>query len=316
MNDKVHYIMDNLDGHFYKNQEVIIETPQKNFKGYINKIDDGFLYIVLYSTFNGRQAPEFGAEDYDMDADVSLIKKSAVLILISSGFSKTFLYKPLLKGIVKNARNISLKLQIAGVPSEEREGREFLRVNASIQFVYEEISMEEFLETKDAYITKPSLTTSVYGIYGLAVPKIFQTASETDSDAPINPKIEKLLVAINSKLDVIISLINPEASIFADIKERQVSISGSGIMWTDGDKGLKQGSIIKITMLFPTVPQFTVKALAQVVKISNTGADTRQNNSSPVSIACKFTAINEYDRDEIIKFTLEQQRRHIKKSAS
>ena len=308
--------MDNLDGHFYKNQEVIIETPQKNFKGYINKIDDGFLYIVLYSTFNGRQAPEFGAEDYDMDADVSLIKKSAVLILISSGFSKTFLYKPLLKGIVKNARNISLKLQIAGVPSEEREGREFLRVNASIQFVYEEISMEEFLETKDAYITKPSLTTSVYGIYGLTAPKIFQTASETDSDAPINPKIEKLLVAINSKLDVIISLINPEASIFADIKEKQVSISGSGIMWTDGDKGLKQGSIIKITMLFPTVPQFTVKALAQVVKISNTGADTGQNNSSPVSIACKFTAINEYDRDEIIKFTLEQQRRHIKKSAS
>ena len=308
--------MDNLDGHFYKNQEVIIETPQKNFKGYINKIDDGFLYIVLYSTFNGRQSPEFGAEDYDMDADVSLIKKSAVLILISSGFSKTFLYKPFLKGIVKNARNISLKLQIAGVPSEEREGREFLRVNASIQFVYEEISMEEFLETKDAYITKPSLTTSVYGIYGLAVPKIFQTASETDSDAPINPKIEKLLVAINSKLDVIISLINPEASIFADIKEKQVSISGSGIMWTDGDKGLKQGSIIKITMLFPTVPQFTVKALAQVVKISNTGADTGQNKSSPVSIACKFTAINEYDRDEIIKFTLEQQRRHIKKSAS
>ena len=46
--------MDNLDGHFYKNQEIILETPQKNFKGYINKIDDGFLYIVLYSTFNGR----------------------------------------------------------------------------------------------------------------------------------------------------------------------------------------------------------------------------------------------------------------------
>jgi hypothetical protein len=307
--------MDNLDGHFYKNQEVIIETPQKNFKGYINKIDDGFLYIVLYSTFNGGQAPEFGAEDYDMDADVSLIKSSAVLILISSGFSKTFIYKPILKDIVKNANNISLKVQIAGVPSEEREGREFLRVNAVIQFVYEEIPMEEFLETKDAYITKPSLTTSVYGIYGLAAPKIFQTASETDSDAPINPKIEKLLVAINSKLDVIISLINPEASIFANIKEKQVSISGSGIMWTDWDKGLKQGSIIKITMLFPAVPQFIVKALAQVIKISNTGADAGQNNSSPVSIACKFTAINEYDRDEIIKFTFEQQRRHIKKSA-
>jgi len=310
--------MDNSDRHFYKNQEIILETPQKKFKGYINKIDGDFLHIILYSTVNGRQTPEFGAEDYDMDADISLIKNSAVLTLISYGFSKTFLYKPILKSIVKNARNISLELQITDVPSEEREGREFLRINALIQFVYEEISLEEFLETKDAYITKPSLTTSVYGIYGLAAPKIFQTVSETDSDAPLNPKIEKLLVAINSKLDVIISLINPEASIFADIKEKQVSISGSGIMWTDADKGLKQGSIIKITMLFPTVPQFIIKALAQAVKISyadngDTGADAGQNNSSAVSVACKFIAINEYDRDEIIKFTLEQQRHRIKK---
>ena len=303
--------MDNLDNHFYNNQEIIVETPQKNFKGYIKKIENGFLYILLYSSFTGRQVLEFTGENYDMDADVSVIKNSGDITLISSGFSKTFLYKPLLKSVVKNAKNIALKIQIADVPVEEREGREFLRMNAVIQFVYEEISIEEFLKTKDGYITRPSLTTSVYGIYGIAAPKIYQTAVETDSDVPVNPKIEKLLIAVNSKLDVILSLLNPEASIFSGIKEKQVSISGSGIMWSGEDNGLKRGSIIKITMLFPTVPQFIVKALAQVVKISEDELEP-----SVVSTACKFIAINEYDRDEIIKFTLEQQRRQIKKTAS
>ena len=292
----------NLNNYFYNNQEIVLETPQKTFKGYINKIEDDFLYIILLFEFSGQ--------DYDIDGDISLIKNSGDITIISSGLSKTFLYKTLLKNIVKNAKNISLKVQIAGAPVE-REGREFLRINTVIQFVYEEISMEEFLETKDSYISRPSLTTSVYGIYGIAAPKVYQSSAESNADAPVNPRIEKLLIAINSKLDVILSILNPEASIFAGIKEKPVSISGSGIMWSDEDKGLKQGSIIKIMMLFPTVPQFAIKALAQVVKIS------KEELESPlVSIVCKFSAINEYDRDEIIKFTLEQQRRQIKKFTS
>ncbi|MCL4428309.1 MAG: hypothetical protein M1276_04890 [Deltaproteobacteria bacterium] len=307
--------MNELNSRFYNNQEIVLETPKKNFKGYIKKIEDGFLYIILYSSFTGGQTFEFNGEDYDIGADVSLIENSGDITIISSGFSKTFLYKPLLENIVKNKGNISLKVKIADAPAEEREGREFLRINAVIQFIYEEISIEEFLETKDGYIARPSLTTSVYGMYGIAAPKIYQSAAETDSDVPVNPKIEKLLIAINSKLDVILSLINPEASIFAGIKEKRVSISGSGIMWSGDDKGLNLGSIIKITMLFPTVPQFLIKALAQVVKISKEPAETDVNVPlSIASVACKFTAINEYDRDEIIKFTLEQQRRQIKKA--
>ncbi len=318
--------MNNLKGIFYKNQDIVLETSQKNFRGYINKIEDGFLNILLYSSFAGGQELEFNAEGYDINADLLLIKNSGDITIIGSGFSKTFLYKPALKNVVKNESGIALKVQITGAPVEEREGREFLRIDAVIQFIYEEISVDEFLETKDGYVTKPSLTTSVYGMYGMAAPKIYQTSVEKDSDAPVNPKIEKLLVTINSKLDVILSILNPEASIFSGIKEKKVSISGSGIMWhgDSKDKDLELGSIIKITMLFPTVPQFLIKALAQVVKISNgrdeydAGSIISDGNaaaSSEISVACKFIAINEYDRDEIIKFTLEQQRRMIKKTS-
>ena len=60
-------------------------------------------------------------------------------------------------------------------------------------------------------------------------------------------------------------------------------------------------------MLFPAVPQFTIKAIAQAVKVEK---------NDGYNIACKFIAINESDRDEIIKFTLDKQRQQIKTPAS
>ena len=309
--------MKNLPKYFYKNQNIIVETPVKNFRGYINKIEDGFLYIILYASFDDRQSFQFNSEGYDLNADAAFLSESRELTLIIPEDFHTLVFKSLPEAVFSNAGGISLSARIDGEP-EERQGREFLRVKAPIQLIYEEISMEEFLDTKDGYISRPSFTTSVYGIYNIAAPRFYQQASgETDADAPVNPRMERLLIAINSKLDVILSLLNPDISIFANVKERPVSISGAGIMWheTDGSEtsspgaALSRGGILKITMLFPNVPQFLVKALAQVVRISG-GEDGVKK-----SIACKFIAINESDRDEIIKFTMEKQRQQIKKSA-
>ncbi len=324
--------MDNLGSRFYKNQDIIFKTPQKKFRGFIDRIEDGFLFILLYASspaekqhfsnyadkdkdmLNDTHALESGKDGHDIDEDLSLIKNSTDFSMICPGLYQTLTYKPLLKNISKSAKNISLKIKITEM-SAEREGREFLRIKATIQFIYEEISVEEFLNTKDAYISKPSFTTSVYGIYNMISPKIYQSQAEGDAEASVNPHIDRLLIAINSKLDVILSLLNPEASIFADVKEKLVSISGSGVMWTDKkndkNRNLKQGSIIKITMLFPAVPQFIIKAQAQVVKVYIED----KSDSGDIAIACKFIAINESDRDEIIKFTLEKQRQQIKKSS-
>ena len=318
---------EDFDKFFYENQEVVLETPKKKFKGYIAKIDRNLLNIVLYACFADKKVVEFELNDCDPEKDIELIKKTADLNIVSYGFSKTYKYKITADKILRNTGGIFLQAKAFGQPLEEREGREFVRVIAVIQFIYQRISMDEFLETKESYISRPSFTTSVYGIYGVASPRVYGTQGEKDEDVPINPKLENLLIAINSKLDVILSILNPEASIFSDVKEKRVSISGSGIMWTEEteeekDKNdaaknkenlkLKRGDILKITMLFPSIPQFVVKALAQVVNVSEYPPD-EGSNKAKISFACKFTAINESDRDEIIKFTFEQQRRQIAK---
>ncbi|RZV39317.1 MAG: hypothetical protein EVJ48_05160 [Candidatus Acidulodesulfobacterium acidiphilum] len=320
---------EDYDNFFYENQEIVLETPQKKFKGYIAKLDENILNIILYACFEDKKVLEFDLNDCNPEKDIELIKKTDDINIINYGFSKTYKYKIAIHKIFRNTSGIFIKANISGKPIEEREGREFVRVIAVIQFIYQKISMEEFLETKESYIARPSFTTSVYGIYGVASPKVYGTHAEKDEDIPINPKLENLLIAINSKLDVILSILNPEASIFSDVKEKRVSISGSGIMWIEEtdkndtiqnknkdenkeDLNLKLGDILKITMLFPSVPQFVVKALAQVVNVSEYPSD-EGSNKAKISFACKFTAINESDRDEIIKFTFEQQRRQIAK---
>ncbi len=305
--------MDNLENYFYNNQEIVFRIPQKTYKGFVSNIEEGYLYIILYASFTSSRVYEFNEADYDINADINLINSSKDNTLIYQDIDSAYLFKLLINSVNKSAGNIAVKVVKPELLSK-REGREFLRIGTHLQFIYEEIQVKEFLDIKDEYISKPSFSTSVYGIYNLAAPKVYQLSALAEGEVPVNPRLEKILIAINSKLDVILSLLNPEASIFADIKEKKVSISGSGIMFNEPQdrrgsnvESLKQGSIIKITMLFPAVPQFMIKAIAQAVKVEK---------NDGYNIACKFIAINESDRDEIIKFTLDKQRQQIKTPAS
>ncbi len=291
--------MNKLEDYFYKNQDVVFQASQRKYKGFIYSVEDGYIYVLLYASFSNKKVSEFDEGDYDISADLGLINNSKANTIILQDMKHTYSFKLSVRSATRSATNITIKAEILKLLSQ-REGREFLRISTFLQFMYEEISMEDFLSVKDEYVVRPSFSTSVYSIYNLSTPKIYQSPGEGDT-TPVNPHLERLLIAINSKLDVILSLLNPEASIFADVKEKKVFISGSGIMFSTEDMaGLTQGSIIKITMLFPTVPQFTIKVVAQVVKVENN------------DVACKFIAINETDRDEIIKFTLDKQRQQIK----
>jgi len=334
--------MIDYEEYFYKDQEVIIKSESNSYKGYISDLNGEYIFVILYALFKEDDILKFdsGSEVNfaDRAADINNIdniisdihNKIDDNILIYEDIKDAYVVKIKIDEIIKGNDNIVLKIKISDAPSK-RDGREFLRVNAFLQFSYDKISAEEFHKLKEEYISKPSFTTSVYGIYKTNMPRLSSSTPVIDDmGVPINPRLEKLLIAINSKLDIILSLLNPEKSLLSNIKEQKVSISGSGIMFNypvnGGNKDvqndfanlnsnvksssninlLKHGDYLKMTILFPAIPQFIIKLLAQVVRIET------DNN---YSVACKFSAINEYDRDEIIKYTLERQRQQIKKSS-
>ncbi len=307
--------------YFYKNQEVIIKSEGNNYKGYISDLKEEYISVILYALFKEDDMLKFysGNEvnfndriNINIDDIVAGIHKTDDNILIYEDIKDAYVAKVKINELIKENENILLKINVLNEPIK-REGREFLRVNAFLQFSYDKISLQEFLELKEEYISKSSFTTSVYGIYKINMPHISSSMPVIDdAGMPINPRLEKLLIAINSKLDIILSLLNPEKSLLSNVEEQRVSISGSGIMFNyriDGKNNnvldsLKYGDYLKMTILFPTIPQFIIKLIVQVVRVEIDGN---------YSIACKFAAINEYDRDEIIKYTLERQRQQIKK---
>ncbi len=307
--------------YFYKNQEVIIKSEGNNYKGYISDLKGDYIFVILYALFKEDDMLKFdsGSEvnftdsaNINIDNIIAEIHKADDNILIYEDIKDAYVAKVKINEIIKGNDNIVLKINVLNEPTK-REGREFLRVNAFLQFSYDKISLQKFLELKEEYISKSSFTTSVYGIYKINMPHMSSsTPIIDDTGAPINPRLEKLLIAINSKLDIILSLLNPEKSLLSNVEEQRVSISGSGIMFNyriDENNNnvldsLKYGDYLKMTILFPTIPQFIIKLIAQVVRVEI---------DSNYSIACKFAAINEYDRDEIIKYTLERQRQQIKK---
>ena len=333
--------MIDYEAYFYKDQEVIIKSGNNNYKGYISDLNGEYIFVILYALFKEDDILKFDsgsevnfadrAADINIDNIISDIHdKIDDNILIYEDIKDAYVVKVKIDEIIKGNDNIVLKIKVSDAPSK-REGREFLRVNAFLQFSYDKISADEFHKLKEEYISKPSFTTSVYGIYKTNIPRLSSSTPVIDDmGVPINPRLEKLLIAINSKLDIILSLLNPEKSLLSNIEEQKVSISGSGIMFNypvnGGNKdaqndfadlkpslnsnqninSLKHGDYLKMTILFPAIPQFIIKLLAQVVRIET------DNN---YSVACKFSAINEYDRDEIIKYTLERQRQQIKKSS-
>ncbi|MHB1645774.1 MAG: PilZ domain-containing protein [bacterium] len=307
--------------YFYKNQEVIIKSEGNNYKGYISDLKRDYIFVILYALFKEDDLLKFDSgneinftdrANINIDNIIDGIHKTDDNILIYEDIKDAYVATIKIDEIIKGNDNIVLKINVLNEPAK-REGREFLRVNAFLQFSYDKISLQEFIELKEEYISKSSFTTSVYGIYKINMPHISSSMPIIDdTGAPINPRLEKLLIAINSKLDIILSLLNPEKSLLSNVEEQRVSISGSGIMFNYrvNEKNnnvldsLKYGDYLKMTILFPTIPQFIIKLIAQVVRVEI---------DSNYSIACKFAAINEYDRDEIIKYTLERQRQQIKK---
>jgi hypothetical protein len=344
--------MIDYEAYFYKNQEIIIKSENNNYRGYISDLNEEYIFVILYAIVKEDDILKFdlGTEvnfadrtaDINIDNIISALHKTDDNILIYEDIKDTYVIKVKIDEIVKGQDNIVLKIKISEAPFK-REGREFLRVNAFLQFSYDKISAKEFHKLKEEYISKPSFTTSVYGIYKTNMPRLSSSTPVIDDmGVPINPRLEKLLIAINSKLDIILSLLNPEKSLLSNIEEQKVSISGSGIMFNYPANGngtskdvqngfanqnsnvnflnsklntnsLKHGDYLKMTILFPAIPQFIIKLIAQVVRVETDKlSEVKARN---YTVACKFSAINEYDRDEIIKYTLERQRQQIKKSS-
>jgi len=176
--------------------------------------------------------------------------------------------------------------------------RSHLRVDAYIIFTYKKISQEEFSEQKGKY------TQNIYpdGERYFYTPYSFlRDDSESLSEA-VPPDIANELNSIHKKLDIILKLLmrSEEKNIYNE-KPCAVNLSGSGLKFlTDDD--IRVDDYLDIKMVLPISSGILIELLGEVVRCVSI-KDEKKNE-----IAVKFAAINEDEREIIIRYVFKRQR--------
>ncbi len=141
--------------------------------------------------------------------------------------------------------------------------------------------------------------SKIFSGYGIEI------QDEAFSDETVNPRLWKMLVAINSKVQMILDKLQFESEGLTHVKNRRVNLSASGIRF-GMDERVEVGDLLEIKMLLPTYPPTGILAYGKVVKVID-----REDGTHEVSL--HFHNMDDDVRDEIIQYALKRQREIIKK---
>ncbi len=121
----------------------------------------------------------------------------------------------------------------------------------------------------------------------------------------IPPKVWKMLVDINAKLQMILEKLNLDSEGLSCAESVPVNISASGIRFSL-DHAVAIGSILELKMLLPVYPPVGVLVYGVVVRI-----ETRTDGKYGTSLS--FVDLIDEVRDVIIQYTLKRQREIIQR---
>ncbi len=141
--------------------------------------------------------------------------------------------------------------------------------------------------------------SKIFSGYGIEI------QDEAFSDETVNPRLWKMLVAINSKLQMILERLQLESEGLTSVKNMPVNLSASGIRFSMDEK-VEIGDFLEVKMLLPKYPPTGILAYGNVVKVSDRNDGTHE-------VSLHFQNMDDEVRDEIIQYALKRQREIIKK---
>ncbi len=220
------------------------------------------------------------------------------------------------KGIIwgkKRGLQYSLYVEVQDVDYEHHEitlkhvpSRTHLRVDAFIKLDYKKISEEELQEKRKKYILNMAGDSEAYLIHQQRL-----LSEEFESQASIPPEIINEIHSINRKLDFIIKIIGrqDEENIF-NKKPIEVNLSGSGIRFHSQDV-FSEKDYLDMSIVLPVSSGIMIEMIGEVVRCAPLDNDEAVND-----IAIKFVAINEDDRECIIRYVFKRQRELLRAEES
>lgn len=192
------------------------------------------------------------------------------------------------------------------------ESRNSVRITDSFTINYNIVTQKEYNKKASLYISRRTANRS--GAKSSEVEAFSFDWSHIEDEVDFDPVLVKILFYLDQKIDRVISnqekILNKldTAEEVQDVSETGecIDISGSGVHMLVTEK-LKQDSLLELTIEPPINPPIQIILLGKLSRICQSKEDG--NNDFEASVT--FTAINEDDRESLIKYIFQRQRELI-----
>ncbi len=194
--------------------------------------------------------------------------------------------------------------------NEQSSNREAVRIPDTFTINYNIITQEEFDRKAPHYIGRRTInrTPSKQKTSALSF-----DWSHIEDEVEFDPVLVKILFYLDQRIDVILA--NQEEILKKlkkdDIPDESTSgecidISATGINILIKEK-LDEDALLELTLAPPNNPAIHITALCKLIRI----CPSKDNKTSSFEASLTFTAINEDDREELIKYIFQRQREMI-----
>jgi len=119
-------------------------------------------------------------------------------------------------------------------------------------------------------------------------------------DETVNPRLWRLLLAMNSKLGLILEKLYIESEGLTEEKKQKISLSETGIGFTIPDR-FEIGDLIQVKMLLPIIPFTGIVLYGEVIRV-------KEHESNEYETALQFLDMDDDVRSVIRKHIFRRQR--------
>ena len=192
------------------------------------------------------------------------------------------------------------------------ENRNSVRIPDSFTINYNIVTQKEYNKKASLYISRRTANRSA-AMSSDAQAFVFDW-SHIEDEVDFDPVLVKILFYLDQKVDKVIfnqEKILKKLDTAEEVQDKSeaaecIDISGSGVHMLVTEE-LKPGSLLELTIEPPINPPIQIILLGKLSRICQ--SKEKENNDFDVSVT--FTAINEDDRESLIKYIFQRQRELI-----
>jgi hypothetical protein len=173
------------------------------------------------------------------------------------------------------------------------ERREFFRVRDRLYIEFRQVDPEESLVLEKNLQESNAMSDALRNV-GL---------SSSNTAAFRKDDIYAYLEMVDRKLNMVIDLLSGKDQLFHGLYV-DVVVSGSGLKYVS-DRKLDAGVLVEFRLALPFFPKSRIAALGKVVRCEK--RDVKGNDAWETSVS--FVAINEKDRDVLIRYVFSKERK-------